>query len=182
MPDVSSIATLERTVSFFASSSLIILAALAAALGAADDSFEVLSQLTFSRSISLVEWELFIVCLMVIYVYAFFKISWALRQYGFVVALIGALPDSSIDIETGEKRRLAFPIAKTLSSAAYHFNGGLRSYYFSLAALTWFISPWVMAFAVTLVVYELHRREFRSRVLRNLVNAIEDIDEDSFTD
>lgn len=177
MADVSSVGTLERTASFFASSSLFILAALAAALGATDETFRLAENLSFGRTLTVSQWELFMICLMAIYIYAFFKISWALRQYGFVVALIGALPDSSIDIDSAEKKRLSFPIAKTLSSAAYHFNGGLRSYYLSLAALTWFISPWALILSTTLVIFELHRREFRSRLLKNLLSAIDDADD-----
>jgi uncharacterized membrane protein len=179
IPDVSSIGTLEHTATFFASSSLIILAALAAALGAIDEAFDLFQNLSFGRDVTILQWEVFIICLMIIYVYAFFKISWSLRQYGFVVAMIGALPDSSVGIDKADKRKLAFPIAKTLSSAAYHFNAGLRCYYFSLAALTWLISWWALFISAFLVVYELHRREFRSRLLKNLLTSFDDVEDDS---
>jgi uncharacterized membrane protein len=44
----------------------------------------------------------------------------------------------------------------------------LRAYYFSFAALAWFISPLAMVLAALLVVGILYSREFRSEVLEIL--------------
>src|SRR5690606_41250626 len=53
--------------------------------------------------------------------------------------------------------------------AAHSFNLGLRSYYFALAMLSWFINPWVFMAITAGVVYVLYRREFKSEVLGELV-------------
>jgi uncharacterized membrane protein len=53
--------------------------------------------------------------------------------------------------------------------AANNFNLGLRTYYFSLSVLAWFINPWLFMLMVTGVVFILYRREFNSSTLRQLV-------------
>ena len=60
-------------------------------------------------------------------------------------------------------------IARITSSASVNFNNGLRAYYFALAALAWFLHPWLMIVATGWVVYVLYRREFRSKTLQALV-------------
>jgi uncharacterized membrane protein len=56
-----------------------------------------------------------------------------------------------------------------LSLAANQFNFGLRSYYFGMAMLTWFISPWLFMVVSVGVVLILYRREFHSDVLEVMV-------------
>jgi uncharacterized membrane protein len=48
---------------------------------------------------------------------------------------------------------------------------GLRSYYYSLALLMWFIHPYAFMAASAAVVAVLYRREFRSRTLKTLVEG-----------
>ena len=54
------------------------------------------------------------------------------------------------------------------TSAAAHFNAGVRAYYFGLAALGWFLHPWLFMALTGWVVLVLYRREFRSKLLRTL--------------
>ena len=56
-------------------------------------------------------------------------------------------------------------ITTIVAFANGNINNGLRSYYFGVAALSWFLNP-VLMIAVTIgVVYVLHEREFRSKTL-----------------
>ena len=55
--------------------------------------------------------------------------------------------------------------------AAETFNDGLRAYYMSFAAVSWFFSPWAMLAATAGVIWVLYRREFRSEVLQALESA-----------
>ncbi|HBC06203.1 MAG TPA: hypothetical protein DC046_01315, partial [Rhodospirillaceae bacterium] len=58
--------------------------------------------------------------------------------------------------------------ATILSRAQDNFNRGLRSYYFALALLPWFIHP-LMLFGTTVwVLLVLYRRDFRSVTLKTL--------------
>ena len=81
--------------------------------------------------------------------------------------LIGAMPPAE-SFESGEvmdRQHYADRAAAMTGLAAETFNGGLRAYYFSFAALGWFFSPTVFVLATLLVVGVLYTREFRSEVL-----------------
>jgi uncharacterized membrane protein len=54
---------------------------------------------------------------------------------------------------------------RLVGAAAETFNDGLRAYYFSFAAMSWFFSPLALVLATALVVLILYGREFRSDVL-----------------
>lgn len=166
MEDVSSIGVLERTATFFASSSLIVLAGLLAMIKSSDDAITVISNISLGGEMTPSQFEQVLLCGVVIYAYAFFKMSWSIRLYSFVVGMIGALPSNLYAEHEGEQKALAEPIATTLSLAAYHFNTGLRSFYFSIALFAWFINPLAMVVSSLIVVIELYRREFRSNALR----------------
>ena len=56
-------------------------------------------------------------------------------------------------------------IATMITNAGHHFNMGVRSYYFGLVVLSWFISPILFIFMSFLVVCVLYRREFMSKTL-----------------
>ena len=55
-----------------------------------------------------------------------------------------------------------------LSIAVATFNGGLRAYYFALAALGWFVHPLVFIAAILWIVLVLLRRQFLSHTLRSI--------------
>jgi uncharacterized membrane protein len=67
-----------------------------------------------------------------------------------------------------ESARIAERLAAIATSTARHFNRGIRAYYFGLAALGWFIHPWLFVLLSAWVVVVLYRREFRSRLLKTL--------------
>jgi len=114
--------------------------------------------------------DLKVVFLLGIFVYAFFRFTWSLRQYTFGALLVGALPerdDISAMGDAGEAMRQSFAerAGRVVGMAAETFNDGLRAYYFAFAAIGWFFSPLVFALATAGVVYILYQREFRSDVL-----------------
>jgi uncharacterized membrane protein len=111
--------------------------------------------------------ELKILVLVAIFVYSFFRFSWSMRQYTFVALLIGAMPPAE-SFESGEvtdRQQYADRAAAMTGLAAETFNGGLRAYYFSFAALGWFFSPTMFVLATILVAGVLYSREFKSEVL-----------------
>lgn len=168
--DAALIANLERNVSFFASSTLIILAGILTVLGAADRVISLAEELPFAVHASKVAWELKLFVLMAIFVYAFFKFSWALRQYGFASVVIGMAPAKSSSVKTTSSE-FTRGAGSVISRAAYAFNLGLRSYYFGLAFLLWFVNPWIFMATSTWVVGVLYRREFHSNALKALIRV-----------
>ncbi|WP_028693886.1 DUF599 domain-containing protein [Pseudomonas cremoricolorata] len=168
--DASVIGNLERNASFFASSTLIILAGILTVLGASDRALSLLADLPWVQPASQGMSEIKLLCLAMVFVYAFFTFSWCMRQYNFAAVLVGSAPMIG-ERQVNELERKAFAIraAKVLSLAANQFNLGLRAYYFGMALLTWFISPWMFMLTSVGVVLILYRREFHSDVLEVMV-------------
>lgn len=174
--DAALLANLERNVSFFASTTLLILAGLVTALAAADKVQLTLALLPFASAVSTQELELKFLILISIFIYAFFTFTWSLRQYGFVSVLLGAAPFAEAGPEGEAKlERYAKYSAKVLDQAGHSFNYGLRSYYFALACMAWFIDARLMALSVTVVIVVLYIREFRSSSLSAML-SIEGVD------
>lgn len=168
MVDVNIMRNLTRSSQFFASTTMLVLGALIALLGYVQQAMEVVSGLPFTVKASQRLLEIKIVLLVLIFVYAFFKFSWAIRQLGFCSTLVGAAPKPPKD----NPEQYAADIdrlAAVTSYAGTNFNDGLRSYYFALAAMTWFLHPYLMIVATAWVVYVLHHREFESRTLHALI-------------
>lgn len=167
MADVGLISTLERNVSFFASSCLLILAGLLTVLTSSERLSLVLSGLIPWSVQSETQIQVKILLLTFIYVFGFFQFTWSLRQYGFGGVLIGAAPDGKALTEE-EQLLYANRTAKVIDQAGHSFNYGLRAIYFSLAALTWFIDAWIFMVVTVLVVLILKHREFHSKILKAL--------------
>ena len=62
-----------------------------------------------------------------------------------------------------------------------NYNNGLRAFYFSMAALSWFVSEWVFMGTAALITAVLYSREFRSSSLKALKQA-ENVGDKIFTD
>lgn len=158
--------SLSQTPAFFSSTAILVVGGLFALLGTTEKATELVSEIPFAQATSLVVFELKVLVLVAIFVYAFFRFSWCMRQYTFLALVIGAMPTPD-EFESGRHDRAAYVdrAAAMVGAAAESFNDGLRAYYFSFAALAWFISPLVMVMATGLVVLILYSREFRSEVL-----------------
>ncbi len=156
-------ASLLNGIAFFASTTIIVLGGLIAMLGATDKAIQVLEDIPFAVQTSRNVWELKVLLLITIFVYAFFKFTWSFRLLKYSGILIGAAPlRSEIDEDAKDFARR---IADLISLEAIHFNQGLRSYLFALAALGWFIHPYLFMVATVWVTFVLYRRDFCSKSL-----------------
>jgi len=172
MPDAAIIGNLERVIGFFASTSILILAGLVTALSANKAAVEILSSLPFAEQTSVEQFELKILLLILIFIFAFFNFTWSLRQYSFANVLLGAAPPSDAeDISEDARRRFAISTAKVIDQAGHSYNYGLRSYYFAMSVMGWFIHPILFVAGYLLVVRVLYLREFRSRTLQAILAA-----------
>jgi uncharacterized membrane protein len=165
--DGNLVGTMSGSVSFFAQTSIFILGGLIAMLGAQDRVREVVAEIPFASATSGALWEGKIALLIVIFVFAFFKFTWSLRQFNYLVVLIGAAPLNT-RIGAREGVPIARRAAKMSDLAVNHFNVGIRAYYFGLAALAWFVNPWLLILSSAWTVLVLWRREFRSHTLAAL--------------
>jgi uncharacterized membrane protein len=164
MLDVNIMRILSRNSQFFASTTMLVLGALIALTGYIQQTLEVVSGLPFTVKGSARLVEMKIVLLIVIFTYAFFKFSWSMRQQGQATTLIGAAPKQP-EGDPEQYATVIDRIARIASYAGSNFNNGLRAYYFGLAALAWFLHPWLMIAATAWVIYVLYAREFRSKTL-----------------
>jgi len=163
--DTTSVANLQRSISFFASTTIFILLGLMASLGRETEVLHILDRLPYSGSDNSL-WQIKVILLIMIFIYAFFKYTWSLRQYNYVSIFISAAPLIA-DEQTAEP--YALKGAHLSGNSGKHFNLGLRAYYFGLAALSWFLNAWLFIIAATWVVYVVYRREFRSHTLSYLL-------------
>ena len=160
---------LSQTPSFFSSASILVIGGLFALLGTADKATEIVSEIPFAQATSTFVFEFKILVLIGIFVFAFFRFSWCMRQYTIVALVIGAMPPPA-DFVSGkfDLRTYADRAAEMVKAAAESFHDGLRAYYFSFAAMAWFLSPLAMLIASLVVVVVLYGREFHGDVLKIL--------------
>lgn len=166
MLDINIINGLQQSISFFASTSILIIAGLLAVLGASDTALDIIKHLPFSIEAPKNLWYLKVMILISLFVYAFFKHTWALRQLNYASILMGSIPlaNEADDRFIPSARRCAM----IATQAAKHLNRGLRTYYFGIATLAWFINPWLFMIATTAIVLVMYRREYRSHVVKLL--------------
>lgn len=175
MIDGTVIQNLSTSPSFFASTTILIIGSLLAVLGASDRASELVRDIPFAARTSTVIFDLKMLLLLGIFVHAFFRFTWSMRQYTFGALLIAAAPEAKQYAERGaegerERELFAERAGRVVGLAAETFNDGLRAYYLSFAALAWLFSPWAMLVAMVGVITILYQREFRSDVLE-LLNA-----------
>jgi len=163
MVDTQILGNLITGIGFFASTAILMIGGLFALLGASDRAIRALAHLPFAEPTGTAEWELKVLLLIAMFVYAFFKFAWSFRLANYCSILVGAAPHKPA--APAEAERAAAQVAEVSIRVAHHFNRGLRAFFFALAVLGWFVHPGLFAAATVFVIAVLYRREFRSRVL-----------------
>ena len=164
--DSTLIGNLVTSVSFYANTTIYIIAGLVAALGASDKLISITAELPFAGAGNRELLEIKLMLVLAAFVFAYFKFTWSLRQFNLLSILVGAAPlgkrgDDGID---DYARRLAG--ANNL--AGDDFNRGIRAYYFGLAASGWLLNPLALGLLAILVLIVLFRRDYRSPALHLL--------------
>jgi uncharacterized membrane protein len=162
--DVALLGHLIRSASFFASTSLLVLASFITVFGVLDDAIKVTSDIPFAQHVSASFWKLKLLLMVIIFIFVFFKLVWSIRQYNATIIMVGAAP-SFFDSDT-ELYSYANSLGIVINRASRHFIDGMRGFEFSLAALAWFIHPVAFIFATIIVSLVTYRREFASKTLK----------------
>jgi uncharacterized membrane protein len=160
---------LSTSPSFFASTTILIVGGLLAVLGTGGSAAGLVKEIPFVARTSAWVFDLKLSVLTAVFVYAFFRFTWSMRQYTFGALLIASAPDHTV-FERGEASRDEFAnrAGRVLALAAETFNDGLRAYYMAFAVVLWFVSPLAFALGTTFIAYLLYRREFQSEILEVL--------------
>jgi uncharacterized membrane protein len=153
---------LQSGTAFFASTTVLAIGGCFALLGASEEAVAVFNSLPLGIEVTRTGYELKVVGLAMILVYAFFKFAWAYRLFNYCSILIGGVPP----IESGRDPGAAVERAVRMNVAAgMHFNRGLRAFFFALAYLGWFVSPVALILSTVAVTVVLLHRQFRSNSL-----------------
>lgn len=167
--DSIALGNIMKSVSFFASTAILITAALIPLLGYGNKASIFIASLPNTVNNISPIWEIKTLLLIIIFTYAFFKYSWALRQYHYASVMILSTkyytsPDKAAQSNINRN-------ANILSNAAKHFSTGIRSYYYAIAVLSWYLTPYLFIASTSLVIIIVIRREFMSKALNILSNS-----------
>ncbi|MGB0360605.1 MAG: DUF599 domain-containing protein [Endozoicomonas sp.] len=168
--DASLISSLRASVSFFASTSILVVAGLITGIAASEQAVSVISTIPFVRTTTQELWELKMLVMITIFIYSFFEFTWSLRLYNFVCIVMGNAPfPKEVAGNENEQSEYGKTAGNIMTLAASHFNFGLRAYYFALGTLSWFIDPRLWMGITIFVTIILYSREFHSKALSILV-------------
>jgi uncharacterized membrane protein len=149
---------LMGSVSFLASTSVLLILAIFAAFGQLPAAMEALQTVGMGADHTTADLQIHLIVMLAIFTLSFFAFTLSLRQFNHFCIMLGAL----------DQNRLAAPeeidaIASLNTLAAKNFNNGIRGYYFAVPAVAWFGADW-LAITVSLVTvgFIVHREFFSS--------------------
>lgn len=158
--DSSILSMMRNGATFFSSSCMIAIGGCVALLGGAEQLNVFAGDLSDSLTVPKVVWELKILVLMTLLANGFLKFVWSVRLFGYCAIVMASVPNDPSDPS-------AYPTARKAADIANHgarsFNRGLRSVYFSIAALTWLLGAVPLIIATAITVLLIYRREYTSR-------------------
>jgi uncharacterized membrane protein len=154
------------SVSFLASTSVLLVLAVFAVFGQLPTLMETLDSLSPENRFTVTDVQLHLMIMLTMFVLAFFAFTLSLRQFNHYCIMLGALEH---DRTTTEEEIDA--ITRMNALGAKNFNSGIRAYYFAVATVAWFISEWLAVAACLATVLVLAHREFFSTAHRTAASA-----------
>jgi uncharacterized membrane protein len=152
---------LQNGTAFFASTSLLAIGGALSLLQSTDRVAQIFADLPFAAQVTRAAWEIKVIGLAVIFAYAFFKFAWSYRLFNYCAILLGAIPSVKKQDEAETREAVRETVAMNIA-AGRHFNRGQRAFFFALAYLGWFLSPWLFLAATAAVLTVMWRRQFAS--------------------
>ena len=154
-----------NSASFFASSNLILIAALTSALVGGQRTFNTLHGLPWIERTAPLLFELKMALIVLALARGLLDFIWSIRQMNYCLAAIGAAPMISTP-----QSALAYgeATASILNPALSTFSSGVRGYYFALGAAGWLLGPLVFMGVTVSVVTLLAWRQLGSPAARGV--------------
>lgn len=166
--DVAMISSLAQSATFFSSTTLLILGGLFALIGTIGESAEVVRSLPFASRTSQDLLEIKALLLTLVFLYAFLRFTWSLRQFNLVNIVVGAYPPQQDGQEAGS--RLIEQASQLNELAGANFTQGLRAYYFAIPLLLWLMNPLLLIVSSVIITVANWYMEFRSATVRALAH------------
>lgn len=165
--DGTIIASLRQSTAFYVSTSLIGLGGGLAVVANVEQLSSVATNLTLGQTPTIV-WQTKLALALFFVANAFLSFVWSHRIFGYCSVMMGAVPNDAGNPDAACRADQAADLNIT---AARAFNRGLRSIYFSIAALAWLIGGFALIVATTITVLVLYRREFSSATRTTLLRS-----------
>ena len=162
-----------NSASFFASTNLLLIAAVAGILFGGENAlkgFAAVGAESVPTRLLEAKLALVLVCL----TRGFLDFIWALRQMNYTLALIGSAPE--LHSKT-DRKAFSEAAGQLLNPALSAFSQGVRGYYFALAAAAWLFGPlWLALGVVSSFGLLLYRQEASpaARAIRNARRLLTD--------
>ena len=154
------------SVSFLASTAVLLILAIFAVFGQLPALMEALNSPSLDRVYSVIDVQLHLVVMLTMFVLAFFAFTLSLRQFNHFCIMLGAI-DHSSPVSDEE----IDAITRMNALGAKNFNSGIRAYYFSVATVAWFVSEWLPIATCVVTILILAHREFFSSSHRTAASA-----------
>lgn len=160
-----------HSVAFFGSATLIVLAGIITAFANLEPIHATATRLHFATDTGIELFGLQFGLLAIVLGLSFFSFTYALRKLIYVLALVGALPTAA---QAGARHeRLVGDAATVLSEAVQTFNFGIRGYYYAVAALCMFASPYASIVATLIATGVLIYRQVATKTSRAIVDYVD---------
>ncbi|MAW88605.1 MAG: hypothetical protein CMJ42_18960 [Phyllobacteriaceae bacterium] len=169
MVDTAVLGGLQQGAAYFGTVAMLAIGGCFAAMGATEQALRLFEDLPLVGAISRSLFELKLVGLTLIYVYAFFKFGWSYRLFNYCSILVGGVqqPDQA---DSATRRRQALRAGEMNVLASRHFTAGQRALFMALAYLGWFAGPLALLASTVFVIAVLVRRQFFSNARRVLLD------------
>lgn len=126
-----------NSASFFASTNLLLIAAVAGILFGGEAALRGFAAVG-AEAVPLPLLEAKLALILVCLVRGLLDFIWSIRQLNYTLAVIGAVPELDEGLDRGALGRAA---ADLINPALASFSQGVRAYYFALAAAAWLMGP-----------------------------------------
>lgn len=151
------VGNIMRNISFFASTTVLILFALFTLLGNLPNLEMTIVSVTGGAARTLSDFQIHIFAMLAIFVGAFLSFTLSIRQFNHFCILIGAIVHDEMSFDD---ERVVL-LAAINSGGARFFNNGIRAYYFSGSMAAWFISDILsIVLSIGTVIFLIYREFF----------------------
>jgi uncharacterized membrane protein len=150
-----------NSIALFSSATLLIVVALLGVLTNSDSAYQIAITSSFVTDTTKELFQVKLIGLVCVFVYAFYRFTWALLQYNYFLALVGSAPFKD-HLTPAAADEMGNQMSVVLNSAVSSFHSGFRSYYHALAWVGWFFHPAVFIAATLFVTFVLVYRQIAS--------------------
>jgi uncharacterized membrane protein len=172
--DAILLGNIVNSIAFFGSATMIVIAGVVTLFVNVKSVHRTTEEVMLTGSSSLALFVIHVTVLTVILALCFFAFTYALRKLIYVLALVGGLPDGELSPHAEACRlQMVDNAATVLSEALVTFNFGIRGYYYALAGLGLFVSPWLSMLITFVATFILMYRQIGTKTAAAVQNYVD---------